>query len=164
MSAEEAISGIAAAIQGEERATTASPEAQQNEQPDGDAPLPGRIMGEKMAALQVTKLQATVAKYRGPNGETWSGRGLKPRWLLAYIEQGDVLESFLVQPEQPAVDPLYEQALALITVEQKASKRLFKEHLKIGQAKALQLLDQLEQAGKVSAIDATGGRKVLVAS
>lgn len=33
-------------------------------------------------------------KYRGPNGETWSGRGLKPRWLSAAIKGGADLEDF----------------------------------------------------------------------
>jgi DNA segregation ATPase FtsK/SpoIIIE-like protein len=111
-----------------------------------------------------TKIAAVTAKYRGMNGETWSGRGLKPKWVTAYIDQGGALENLLVPQEPLSTDPIYAQALALITVEQKASKRLFKEHLKIGQTKALQLLDELEQHGKVSAIDETGNRKVLVAA
>lgn len=37
-------------------------------------------------------------KYRGPKpGERWSGRGLTPRWLAAYIKQGKKKESFLVK-------------------------------------------------------------------
>jgi len=35
-------------------------------------------------------------KYRGPNGETWSGRGLMPRWLAALVAQGQNKESFAV--------------------------------------------------------------------
>lgn len=35
-------------------------------------------------------------KYRGPNGETWSGRGLKPRWLTAEINSGKQPEDFLI--------------------------------------------------------------------
>jgi DNA segregation ATPase FtsK/SpoIIIE-like protein len=69
-----------------------------------------------------------------------------------------------VMQVQPEVDPLYAQALELIIREQKASKRLFKEKLRIGQTKALQLLDELEQAGKVIAVDERGARKVLVAA
>jgi len=37
-----------------------------------------------------------AAKYRGPNGETWSGRGLTPRWLSNLVEQGQSKESFAV--------------------------------------------------------------------
>jgi len=40
-----------------------------------------------------------AAKYRGPNGETWSGRGLTPKWLSALVAQGQSKETFAVQPE-----------------------------------------------------------------
>jgi DNA-binding protein H-NS len=36
------------------------------------------------------------AKYRGPSGETWAGRGAKPRWLVAAIKEGKKLENFLI--------------------------------------------------------------------
>jgi DNA-binding protein H-NS len=35
-------------------------------------------------------------KYRGPEGETWTGRGLKPKWLQAAISEGKLLEDFLI--------------------------------------------------------------------
>lgn len=37
-----------------------------------------------------------AAKYRGPNGESWSGRGLTPRWLSTLIAQGQSKEAFAV--------------------------------------------------------------------
>ena len=37
-----------------------------------------------------------AAKYRGPNGETWSGRGLTPRWLSTLIAQGQSKEAFAI--------------------------------------------------------------------
>ena len=36
-------------------------------------------------------------KYRGPNGELWSGRGLKPLWLTAELKKGKKLESFSIK-------------------------------------------------------------------
>ena len=36
------------------------------------------------------------AKYRGPNGEEWSGRGITPSWLSALIAQGRTKEEFAV--------------------------------------------------------------------
>ena len=36
-------------------------------------------------------------KYRGPNGETWSGRGLAPRWLSELERKGKKRDSFLIQ-------------------------------------------------------------------
>lgn len=63
--------------------------------------------GITVADLQVSKTRtrkATVAKsgtpapikYRGPNGETWSGRGLMPRWLAAFVALGKSKETFAV--------------------------------------------------------------------
>jgi DNA-binding protein H-NS len=36
------------------------------------------------------------AKYRGPSGETWAGRGAKPRWLVAAIKDGRKIDDFLI--------------------------------------------------------------------
>ena len=44
---------------------------------------------------EAPKRQAAV-KYRDQSGNTWSGRGLKPRWLTAAIEAGGRLEDFAV--------------------------------------------------------------------
>ena len=35
-------------------------------------------------------------KFRGPKGETWAGRGARPRWLTALVKQGRKLEEFAV--------------------------------------------------------------------
>jgi DNA-binding protein H-NS len=43
-----------------------------------------------------TEGQEGRPEYRGPSGELWSGRGLKPRWLVAQMKQGKKLESFAV--------------------------------------------------------------------
>ncbi len=40
---------------------------------------------------------AVAAKYRGPNGEAWSGRGLTPRWLSALMAEGKTKEEFAIQ-------------------------------------------------------------------
>jgi len=41
-----------------------------------------------------------AAKYRGPNGETWAGRGATPRWLMALMKEGHKRDEFLIA--QPA--------------------------------------------------------------
>lgn len=38
-----------------------------------------------------------AVKYRGPNGETWSGRGSMPRWLASLVAAGKNKESFAVK-------------------------------------------------------------------
>jgi DNA-binding protein H-NS len=35
-------------------------------------------------------------KYRGPSGETWAGRGARPRWLVAAIKGGKKIDDFLI--------------------------------------------------------------------
>jgi DNA-binding protein H-NS len=37
-----------------------------------------------------------LLKYRGPSGETWAGRGARPRWLVAAIKEGKKLDDFLI--------------------------------------------------------------------
>jgi DNA-binding protein H-NS len=40
---------------------------------------------------------AVAPKYRDPEtGETWAGRGLKPRWLTAAMKSGKSLEAFAI--------------------------------------------------------------------
>jgi DNA-binding protein H-NS len=36
-------------------------------------------------------------KYRGPNGEEWSGRGLTPKWLKEAVASGKSKEDFAVK-------------------------------------------------------------------
>ena len=35
-------------------------------------------------------------KYRSRSGETWAGRGARPRWLVAAIKGGKKLDDFLI--------------------------------------------------------------------
>jgi DNA-binding protein H-NS len=50
-----------------------------------------------MVAKAARKASNPVApKYRGPNGETWTGRGLTPKWLSTLIAQGRAKDSFLI--------------------------------------------------------------------
>jgi DNA-binding protein H-NS len=43
-----------------------------------------------------TTKKKIVPKYRGSDGETWTGRGMKPRWLTSAIKEGKQLEDFLI--------------------------------------------------------------------
>jgi len=40
---------------------------------------------------------AVAAKFHGPNGESWSGRGLTPRWLASLLAQGRTKEEFAIK-------------------------------------------------------------------
>ncbi|MDO8652903.1 MAG: H-NS histone family protein [Undibacterium sp.] len=56
------------------------------------------VVDKAPKAPRATKKSTTpvAAKYRGPNGETWSGRGLTPKWLVALIAQGQSKEAFAI--------------------------------------------------------------------
>jgi DNA-binding protein H-NS len=42
------------------------------------------------------KGRKVAPKYRGPNGETWAGRGARPRWLQAAMKSGAKADDFLI--------------------------------------------------------------------
>ena len=46
------------------------------------------------AQAKKTKYRVPV-KYRGPNGESWTGRGKTPAWILAHESAGRTRESLL---------------------------------------------------------------------
>ena len=52
--------------------------------------------GSKIKKKAEKGAAVVAAKYRGPNGETWSGRGLTPRWLAALVAQGRTKEEFAI--------------------------------------------------------------------
>ncbi|MHB8947527.1 MAG: ParB/RepB/Spo0J family partition protein [Rhodoferax sp.] len=85
---------------------------------DIEAQATAQVRDETAEELNKLKaqLKGQAVIYRGPNGETWSGRGLKPRWLTAYIEAGgnqDDLKTTLdtVKPAKPLL-PLASAAQA----------------------------------------------------
>jgi DNA-binding protein H-NS len=43
--------------------------------------------------------QPLTPKYRGPHGETWSGRGRQPRWLAELEASGHQREEFRIKEE-----------------------------------------------------------------
>lgn len=49
----------------------------------------------KAAAVKAEGGKKVAAKYRDPaSGQTWSGRGLKPKWLQAALASGKSLSDF----------------------------------------------------------------------
>jgi DNA-binding protein H-NS len=58
------------------------------------ASLGGKVV--RVGRGSILKGKKVAPKYRGPGGETWAGRGAKPRWLTAAIKDGKKLEQFLI--------------------------------------------------------------------
>ena len=57
----------------------------------------GTRAGAGKVAKKAKGAAVVAAKFKGPNGETWSGRGLSPRWLSALLAQGRSKEEFAVK-------------------------------------------------------------------
>lgn len=49
--------------------------------------------GRLHSALKGRKAEV---KYRGPAGETWAGRGARPRWLTALMKEGHKINEYSV--------------------------------------------------------------------
>ena len=47
------------------------------------------------------KGRKVAPKYRGPGGETWAGRGARPRWLVEALKGGKKLDDFLIAKSAP---------------------------------------------------------------
>ena len=59
---------------------------------DGGAPQQRRVS---------LKGKKVPPKYRSPSGETWAGRGQKPRWLAAALKRGKKIDQFLIDKRRP---------------------------------------------------------------
>jgi S-DNA-T family DNA segregation ATPase FtsK/SpoIIIE len=59
-------------------------------------------------------------------------------------------------------DPLYDQAVEIVLRTRRASISLVQRHLRVGYNRAARLIEQMEHAGMVSAMQPNGNREVLV--
>jgi DNA segregation ATPase FtsK/SpoIIIE, S-DNA-T family len=59
-------------------------------------------------------------------------------------------------------DPMYDQAVAIVLQNKKASISLVQRHLRIGYNRAARLLEQMEKSGLVSAMSTNGNRELMV--
>ena len=58
------------------------------------ATLHGPKDNSSKSSLKGTKVPP---KYRSPSGETWAGRGARPRWMVDALKKGKKMESFLIK-------------------------------------------------------------------
>jgi S-DNA-T family DNA segregation ATPase FtsK/SpoIIIE len=113
--------------------------------------LPVRVHGAFVADAEVHR----VAEYLRAKGEPQYVEGL----LDAPETGGD--ESAGGQPGGEA-DPLYDQAVEIVLKNRRASISLVQRHLRIGYNRAARLLEDMERAGMVSAMQSNGNRDILV--
>jgi len=67
-----------------------------------------------------------------------------------------------IEAEGGESDALYDQAVAVVLKNRRASISLVQRHLRIGYNRAARLLEQMEQSGLVSAMQSNGNREILV--
>jgi DNA-binding protein H-NS len=64
----------------------------------GEVVAARRMMGGRGSAL---KGRRVPIKYRDRAGNTWAGRGVKPKWMVEQLKQGKKLEDFAVEKTTP---------------------------------------------------------------
>jgi len=63
--------------------------------PDKRAAVAAKGRGRALVARK--RKSVVPIRYRDANGNTWTGRGSRARWLVAALAQGKKLEDFLVK-------------------------------------------------------------------
>jgi DNA-binding protein H-NS len=57
----------------------------------------GKLSGGSLKAAHPLKGRKAPIKYRDRAGNSWAGRGAKPRWLVAAIKRGKKVDDFLIK-------------------------------------------------------------------
>jgi S-DNA-T family DNA segregation ATPase FtsK/SpoIIIE len=84
-----------------------------------------------------------------------------PRTPIAgFPEEGEEFAS--ADSEDAEQDPLYDEAVKIVTTERKPSISYVQRRLKIGYNRAARLLEAMETAGLVGSLQTNGAREVLV--
>jgi DNA segregation ATPase FtsK/SpoIIIE, S-DNA-T family len=117
--------------------------------------LPIRVHGAFVSDDEVHR----VVEYLKAQGEPNYIEGILEGGTLDG-EAGDV--GGLGGNEDGESDPMYDQAVAIVLQNKKASISLVQRHLRIGYNRAARLLEQMERSGLVSAMSTSGNRDLLV--
>jgi S-DNA-T family DNA segregation ATPase FtsK/SpoIIIE len=88
----------------------------------------------------------------------------KPEYLDSVLEPETPDEAGEGGPGEPTgeKDPLYDQAVEIVLRTRRPSISLVQRHLRIGYNRAARLIEDMERAGMVSAMQTNGNREVLV--
>jgi S-DNA-T family DNA segregation ATPase FtsK/SpoIIIE len=112
--------------------------------------LPVRVHGAYVADEEVHRVVAA-----------WQSYG-KPNYLEEVTEGGsDAVPGAAGDGETSESDPLYDQAVKVITEGRRASISLVQRRLRIGYNRAARMMEDMEAAGVVSTMDHSGSREVL---
>ncbi len=119
--------------------------------------LPVRVHG---AFVSDDEVHRVVAYLKEQGGE--------PNYIEGVLEGGTVDDEGglgdLLGEGAGEKDPMYDQAVEVVLKNRKASISLVQRHLKIGYNRAARLVEDMEKAGLVSAMNGAGQRDILVPS
>ena len=118
---------------------------------------PQRIHGAFVADHEVHK----VVEYLKQHGE--------PDYIEEILQSSDEETDAngatdLKKPSNGESDPLYDEAVAIVVKTRRASISLVQRNLRIGYNRAARLIEDMERAGLVSAMQSNGNREVLAPS
>lgn len=115
------------------------------------AGVPVRVHGAYVADEEVHRVVAA-----------WRSAG-QPVYVTEVTEEGaDAGAAGVAGGEEQ--DPLYDQAVQIVTETRRASISLVQRRLRIGYNRAARMMEDMEAAGVVSSMDSSGSREVLVGS
>jgi DNA-binding protein H-NS len=60
------------------------------------AAIKGQSKGTSIRISSSMKGRKVPPKYRSPSGETWAGRGAKPKWMVEALTKGKKVEDFSI--------------------------------------------------------------------
>ncbi len=116
--------------------------------------LPVRVHGAFVSDEEVHR----VVEYLRSQGEANYVEGI----LEGGVLDGEGGASDAVAAGGGESDAMYDQAVAIVLQNKRASISLVQRHLRIGYNRAARLLEQMEQAGLVSAMGHNGNRDILI--
>jgi len=114
--------------------------------------LPQRVHGAFVADHEVHKVVEHLKTLAKPE---YLGEVLEP---AAAEEAGGLVDGVPAGEK----DPLYDQAVEIVLRTRRPSISLVQRHLRIGYNRAARLIEDMERAGMVSAMQSNGNREVLV--
>lgn len=117
--------------------------------------LPIRVHGAFVSDEEVHRVVAYLKQQGG-----------EPNYIEGVLEGGvvdeDGMGGDLLGDAGGEKDPMYDQAVEVVLKNRKASISLVQRHLKIGYNRAARLVEDMEKAGLVSAMNGQGQREILV--
>jgi S-DNA-T family DNA segregation ATPase FtsK/SpoIIIE len=111
--------------------------------------VPTRIHGAFVSDDEVHRVTAWL-KELGP-----------PNYIEAVTTAPDEADGEAGEETNAEADPLYDEAVAIVLKTRRASISAVQRHLRIGYNRAARLIEAMEQAGLVSAMQSNGNREVI---